>query len=209
MVVKGIIAIVLGYLLGSIPSAYIATRLAMGKDIRQLGGGNVGGLNTYKEAGIKPAIVVSIADLGKGTASVVTAYWLLGLTDLTQFWVLAAGMAAVIGHNWMVWLKFRGGKAMGTAIGALFVLMLLYGYGWGLLIFSGIILILLIITRNIALSIGIGLVSLPFIAWLGIHSGLFITWSIATGLIIALKFFPTARAAWVRSKNKKEFIFGS
>ncbi len=209
MVVKGIIAIVLGYLLGSIPSAYIATRLAMGKDIRQLGGGNVGGLNTYKEAGIKPAIVVSIADLGKGTASVVTAYWLLGLTDLTQFWVLAAGMAAVIGHNWMVWLKFRGGKGMGTAIGALFVLMPLYGYGWGLLIFSGIILILLIITRNIALSIGIGLVSLPFIAWLGIHSGLFITWSIATGLIIALKFFPTARAAWVRSKNKKEFIFGS
>jgi glycerol-3-phosphate acyltransferase PlsY len=50
-VVTGIIVIVIGYLLGSIPSAYIATRLARGKDVRQLGGGNVGGLNVYREVG--------------------------------------------------------------------------------------------------------------------------------------------------------------
>ena len=61
--VNGIIAVVLGYLLGSIPTAYIATRLATGKDVRQLGGGNVGGLNVYREVGFIPAVVVGIVDV--------------------------------------------------------------------------------------------------------------------------------------------------
>ena len=62
-VISGIIAIIIGYLLGSTPTAYLATRLATGRDIRQLGGGNVGGLNTYREVGLWPGIVVSIVDL--------------------------------------------------------------------------------------------------------------------------------------------------
>ena len=69
-VITGIVVIVIGYLLGSIPSAYIAARLVTGKDIRQLGGGNVGGLNTYREVGIWPALAVGIVDLGKGAAAV-------------------------------------------------------------------------------------------------------------------------------------------
>ena len=93
-VVTGIIAIVTGYLLGSTPSAYIATRLVTGKDIRKIGGGNVGGLNTYREIGIWAALAVVIVDLGKGTAAVAVAYWLLGLTDLTRPWVLAAAKSA-------------------------------------------------------------------------------------------------------------------
>ena len=204
MVVNEIIAIVIGYLLGSIPSAYIATRVVTGKDIRQMGGGNVGGLNTYREVGIIPAAFVGIVDIGKGAAAVAIAYWLLGVP---QLFVLLAGLAAVVGHNWMVWLKFSGGKGMGAAIGALIVLMPLYGYGQGLLIFFGIVLIPFIITRNVALSMGIGLLFLPFIAWLGMESGLFTIWAIALGVIIALKFFPTARAAWASNKDKKSFIF--
>jgi len=206
-VVTGIIAIVIGYLLGSTPSAYIAARLVIGKDVRQLGGGNVGGLNVYREVGVWPALVVGIVDLGKGAAAVAIAYWLLALTDLSQPWVLAVGLGAVIGHNWMLWLKFSGGKGMGAAIGALVVLMPLYEYGPGLLIFFGLILIPFIITRNVALSLDIGLLSLPFIGWLGMKSGLFVAWSIVLGLIIGLKFLPTARAAWVKSEGKKEFIF--
>ena len=205
--ITGIMAMVIGYLLGSTPSAYIAARLAAGKDVRQIGGGNVGGLNIYREVGVWPALAVGIVDLGKGTAAVAIAYWLLGLTDLTQPWVLAAGLAAVIGHNWMVWLKFSGGKGMGAAIGSLLVLMPLYGYWPGLLIFLGIVLIPIIITRNVALGMGIGLVSLPFIGWLGMKSGLFVAWSVVMGVIIGLKFLPTARAAWVKSGGKKQFIF--
>jgi len=206
-VITGIIAIVIGYLLGSTPSAYIATRLVTGEDVRQLGGGNVGGLNVYREVGAWPALVVGIVDLGKGMAAVAIAYWILALNDLTQPWVLAVGLGAVIGHNWMLWLKFSGGKGMGAAIGSLVILMPLYGYRPGLLIFFGVVLIPIIITRNMALSMGIGLLSLPFIGWLGVKSGLFVAWSIVLGLIIGLKFLPTARAAWLKSEGKKEFIF--
>jgi len=203
-IVTGFIAIIISYLLGSIPSAYIVTRLVMGKDVRQLGGGNVGGLNVFREVGLWPALAVGIADLGKGAAAVAIAYWLLAVPPL---FVLLAGLAAVIGHNWMVFLKFSGGKGMGPAIGVLAMVMPLYGYWQGLLIFFGIILIPFIITRNVALSLGIGLVALPFIIWFGMHSGIGTIMAIILGLVVAIKFTPTARRALTRSKTKKEFIF--
>jgi len=203
-VVNEIIAVVLGYLLGSIPSAYIVTRVATGKDVRQLGGGNVGGVNVYREVGAIPALAVGIVDLGKGTAAVAIAYWLLGVS---QPFVLLTALAAVAGHNWMVFLKFSGGKGMGTTIGALSILFPIYGYPLGLAFFFGVVLIPFIITRNIALSMFVGLVSLPLISWLGMKSTPFLIFSIVLGLIIAVKFFPTARAAWARVGSKKGFIF--
>jgi glycerol-3-phosphate acyltransferase PlsY len=203
-VVTGIIVIVIGYLLGSIPSAYIATRLARGKDVRQLGGGNVGGLNVYREVGAWPALVVAIVDFGKGAAAVAIAHWLL---DLSPTFVMLAGLAAVIGHNWMVWLRFSGGKGMGVTIGALAVTMPLYGYWQGLLILLGIILIPFIITRNVALSMGTSLLFLPLIIWLSTKSGTATIMVIILGLVIAIRFFPTARAAWAKAEARKDFIF--
>jgi len=207
-VLYGIIAVVLGYLLGSIPTAYIVTRLARGSDVRQLGGGNVGGLNVYREVGFLPAVVVAIVDLGKGAAAVAISYWLL---DLSVPFVLAAALAVVVGHNWMVFLKFSGGKGMGPAIGGLFVLLPLYGYPLGLAFFFAVVFILFIITRNVALSLGAGLLSLPFIAWLGMQSipeqTEFIIFSVVLGLVILAKFIPTAVAAAARTRGVKGFIF--
>jgi glycerol-3-phosphate acyltransferase PlsY len=202
--VNGIIAVVLGYLLGSIPTAYIVTRLAKGEDVRRLGGGNVGGLNVYREVGLLPAAVVAIVDLGKGAAAVAIAYWLF---DVSLPFVLAAALAAVVGHNWMLFLKFSGGKGMGSAIGGLFVLLPLYHYSWGLAFFFAVVLILFIITRNVALSMGAGLLSLPFIAWLGMKSAPFIIYSVVLGLVILAKFIPTAIAAAARTRGVKGFIF--
>ncbi len=202
--VNGIVAVILGYLLGSIPSAYIATRVATGKDVRQLGGGNVGGLNVYREVGAIPALAAGIVDVGKGAAAVAIAYWLL---DVSQPFVLLTALAAVAGHNWMVFLKFSGGKGMGATIGALFILLPLYGYPLGLAFFFGVVLIPFIITRNVALSMFVGLLSLPFIAWLGMESTPFLIFSVVLCLIIAVKFFPTARAAWARVESIKGFIF--
>ncbi len=201
---KEISAIIIGYLLGSIPSAYIAARLATGKDIRQMGGGNVGGLNVHREVGAWPAFAVGIVDLGKGAAAVAIAYWLL---DLSPVFVLLAGLAAVIGHNWMVWLKFSGGKGMGVTIGAMAVLLPVYGYWPGLLIFFGIILIPYVITHNIALSMCIALVCLPFITWLGMNSGIGTIMAVILGLVIGIKFLPTARAAWAKAESKGDFFF--
>ncbi len=204
MLVNEIMAIVIGYLLGSIPSAYIATRLAAGKDIRQMGGGNVGGLNTYREVGAIPALGAGIVDVGKGAAAVAIAYWLLHVPHL---FVLLAGLAAVVGHMWMVFMKFSGGKGMGATFGALAVVMPLYGYWQGLLIFLVIILIPIIITHNVALSMGIGLVFLPLIIWLGTESGSATILAIILGIVVAIKFLPTARAALAKSETKKDFIF--
>jgi len=203
-ILTGIIAIIIGYLLGSIPSAYIATRLAKGKDIRQMGGGNVGGLNVYREVGPWPALGAAIFDVGKGAGAVAIAYWLLALPPV---FVLLAGLASVVGHNWMLFLKFSGGKGMGAAFGSMAVLLPVYGYPQGLLILFGIILIPFLITRNVALSMGTGLVTLPFIIWLGTHSGIGTIMAVIVGLVILIKFLPTARAAWARSKGKKDFIF--
>jgi len=205
MVVNEIIAVVLGYLLGSIPTAYIATRIATGKDIRQMGGGNVGGLNTFREVGGKPALVVGIVDLGKGAAAVAIAYWLL---DVSQLFVMLAGLAAVIGHMWMVFLKFSGGKGMGATFGALAVLMPVYGYWYGFLIFLGVIIVPFAITRNVALSMGIGILFLPLITWLITKSEMATVIAIILGILVAIKFFPTARAAWVKAETRKDFIFG-
>lgn len=203
-IVTGIIAIIIGYLLGSMPSAYIATRLVTGKDIRQIGGGNVGGLNVFREVGPWPALAAGIVDVSKGVAAVAIAYWLL---HLPPTFVMLAGIASVIGHNWMVFLKFRGGKGMGATFGALAVLLPVYRYPQGLLIFLGIILVPFLITRNVALSMGVGLVALPFIIWLGMNSGIGTIMAVIVGLVIAIKFLPTARAAWAKSQSKKDFIF--
>lgn len=202
--VNEIIAVASGYLLGSIPTAYIVSRRVTGKDIRRLGGGNVGGLNTYREVGALPALVVGIGDLGKGAAAVAIAYWLLGVSPL---FVMLAGLAAVIGHMWMLFLKFSGGKGMGAAFGALLVLMPVYGYWYGLLIIIAVIIIPFVFTRNVALSMGIGLLFLPLITWLITQSGLATILAVILGVLIGIKFLPTARTAWSRDKNARAFIF--
>ena len=86
--------------------------------------------------------------------------------------------------------------------------MPLYGYWPQLLIFFGIVLIPIIITRNVALAMGIGLGALPFITWLGMHSGAFVIWSVVVGIIVVVKFLPTAWAAWTKSEGIKDFIRG-
>jgi acyl-phosphate glycerol 3-phosphate acyltransferase len=104
-----IIAIVIGYLLGSIPSAYIAVRLIRGEDIRQMGGGNVGARNAFQQTGKGVGTAVGIFDIGKGVAAVAIAQWLLniplGAMTIAQYslgapetFVLLSGLAAIAGH---------------------------------------------------------------------------------------------------------------
>jgi glycerol-3-phosphate acyltransferase PlsY len=203
--VTGLIAILIGYALGSIPTAYLVTRLKTGQDIRKLGGGNVGGLNTYTEVGILPAIIVTLVDIAKGAATVAITYWAL---HLDQTYVLISAVGAVIGHNWMAWLKLSGGKGMGATVGTLVVILPVYGYLKELAIFGGIVVVPLLITRNVALSMGLGLVALPFLGWLSMHSGLFVIWSVVLGLLIAVKFAPTALSATAKYTSLWDFIKG-
>lgn len=112
------IALLGAYLLGSIPFAYIAVRLAGRGDVRTIGSGNVGATNTLRAAGWKVALVVALLDVSKGVAAVV----IMRLATGSPGWAAAAGLAAVIGHCFPVWLAFVGGKGVATALGA-FVLL--------------------------------------------------------------------------------------
>jgi glycerol-3-phosphate acyltransferase PlsY len=197
--VNGIIAIIIAYLLGSIPSAYIITRLKTGKDIRKLDGGNVGARNVFHEVGLGAAIAVVVFDVGKGAAAVAIARLLL---DAPDFFVLGAGLAAVVGHIWSIYLKFTGGNGIATTIGVLAVLMTRE-----LLIALAITLLLVASTRNPVLSVNISLLlSVPISAgflrdpWLP-----YVVFSIVLALILVLHFLPTAMAAFAKAGSKEKF----
>jgi glycerol-3-phosphate acyltransferase PlsY len=194
-VFSGILAVIIAYLLGSINGAYIVTRLATGKDIRTLGGGNAGGRNVFRSVGLRAAVPVVIIDLGKGAGSVAIANWLLGVPvyELHIFTCLA-GLAAVAGHMWSVYLKFTGGNGLGASIGALSMLI-----PWSLLIVLGIMGLLSLFTRNPVLSLNIALLSLPVSAWFLHHNWLPVVFSVILILIMVLNFIPTAREAMAKA----------
>lgn len=118
------LAILLGYLLGSISGSLALGRLR-GVDIRQLGSGNAGGTNALRTVGWRFALAVILIDVGKGAAAaglVPLALLQLPFTIL-EFHTLAAaaGLAAVLGHVWPLYFRFRGGKGAGTAVGVVAV----------------------------------------------------------------------------------------
>ena len=170
-----------------------------------MGAGNVGALNAFKHVGKGAGIAVLLFDLAKGAGAVAIALWLL---DVSPLFVLAAGLAAVVGHNWSIFLKFTGGKGMATTIGVLAVLMHHYGYWCGVLIFLAIVGIGMAITHNVALSNAIALICLPIIVWLGTKSVPFVSFTVILGLVVGLKTLPSARAAWASSEGIRDFIRG-
>jgi glycerol-3-phosphate acyltransferase PlsY len=105
--------IVVSYLLGSIPFGYLIGKMK-GIDVRKYGSGNIGTSNVARTVGKKAAILTLLGDGLKGLISVLLARILLG----GNAWIAAAGVAAVVGHNWPVFLKFRGGKGVTTTYGA-------------------------------------------------------------------------------------------
>ncbi len=112
-----IIAVVLGYLIGSIPTAYIVARFYKGIDIRTVGSGNVGGSNVGVHVGKLPYVATLLFDLVKG-ALVVAVLEQYGFAAGAR---LVAGLAAIVGHNWPVWLGFAGGRGIATTGGVLFM----------------------------------------------------------------------------------------
>lgn len=108
------VAAIGGYLLGSIPFGLVLTRMAGLGDIRQIGSGNIGATNVLRTGRKGLALATLLLDGGKGAIAVGLAWALLG-----GHAPLAAGFAAVLGHNFPVWLKFKGGKGVATTIGTL------------------------------------------------------------------------------------------
>ncbi|UCH43752.1 MAG: glycerol-3-phosphate acyltransferase [Dehalococcoidales bacterium] len=198
-VITGTIAIVLAYLIGSFPSAYVVTRLMSGKDIRQLGSGNVGAHNTYREVGMAAAVLVAVLDVGKGAAAVVLAHRLVDipLYQLNTI-VLLAGVAVVAGHMWSIYIRFTGGNGLGASVGVLIMVL-----PWEFLIFIPVFAILVLITRNVVLSTNIGLLSVPVSAWFLEKEWLYVVFCIALIILLVLNFIPTAMNAMVKAGSRR------
>jgi glycerol-3-phosphate acyltransferase PlsY len=150
-----------GYLLGSVPFGWLAGRWLAGIDLRQEGSGSTGATNVLRVMGKGPALVVFVLDMLKGTAAVLLAKALLqplGFSTLSDWGVVAAGLAALAGHIWPVWLGWKGGKAVATGLG------MLLGLAWpvGLACF-GLFLTVLSFSRIVSLSSVVAALALPLL----------------------------------------------
>ena len=178
--------VILGYLLGSIPTAYIIGRALKGVDIRQIGDGNMGAANTFRQLGPKAGVTVGLIDAGKGAAAVLIAQ----ATGLSLFAVLLTGVAAVIGHNWPAFLGFRGGRGEATTIGVLLVTITQP------MLFMAIPAIAAhFILRDTTKAGAVLFVPLPLICWLVGLSGALIAYSIALPCLVGITHF--LRTRWV------------
>jgi glycerol-3-phosphate acyltransferase PlsY len=172
--------ILLSYLLGSIPTAYIAGRLIKGEDIRQMGDGNMGAQNAFHQLGAKTGLSVGIIDAAKGILAILIAQ----LAGIPQVSVLLAGTAAVIGHNWPVFLGFRGGRGECTTIGVLLTLvtlpMLIAGSAAAMVLFK---------TKSVIKASVVMFVPLPFLCWWLEVPGLLVSYSIGLPCLVGLTHF--------------------
>jgi len=153
----GILSIIIGYLLGSIPTAYIVSRIRKGIDIRTVGSGNMGGANVMREIGTHEGTFVSLIDIAKGAIAILIAQAL----NISELWVFGAGFAALVGHNFPVFAGFRGGRGTATVIGIFLVLA-----PRAILVTLAIIAIPFFTTRKFTAAILIGFGLLPLFVWL-------------------------------------------
>ncbi len=173
-----------GYLLGSIPTAYVAGRLFKGVDIRRVGDGNIGAANTFRQLGAKVGVTVGIIDAGKGALAILIAQ----AASLPQVAVLATGAVTVIGHNWPVFIGFRGGRGESTTIGVLLSVIT-----QPMLIVAGPALLALFIKRNVILTSAFLFIPLPLVCWwLGVP-GMLVAYSIGLPCLVGFTHFIRTR----------------
>lgn len=181
MTVEFGLLIVGAYLLGSVPTAYLVAKWSRGIDIRQYGSGNIGASNIFRSTSKWLAIPVTIFDIGKGVLAVWVAQ-LLGLGVMEQ---IVVGLAAILGHNWPVFLRFQGGRGMFTSLGIILILSPIIGLIIIVMAYS------LAPFRKLSLGVLIALVSLPILTWflgqpLGVEEKLTITLGYLAILVIAV-----------------------
>ena len=115
-----LLAGLIGYLCGSVPFGYLYVRLFKGEDLTKIGSGRTGGTNSFRAAGLGVGVLTSFSDVFKGAVAVWLTRWLLGDAlgpALLPWGVAVAGVCAVIGHNWSIFLRFGGGAGTGPNVG--------------------------------------------------------------------------------------------
>ena len=155
----------IAYLLGSIPFGFLLVRWKTGTDVRTKGSGNIGATNVLRTTGKFLGILTLLLDVLKGASAVAIAQW-LGAGD--ALWGALAALAVLLGHMFPVWLRFRGGKAVASMLGAYLVLTPLAMLAT-ILIFA----LMLWKTRYVSLSSIVSAAVFPLGVWLLYHNGLY------------------------------------
>jgi len=175
----------IAYLLGAFPAAYIFSRLFKKVDIRTVGSGNVGGMNTVKQAGAAAGLLTIAVDSGKGALAV----YLASLLGGGLYAMLTAALLAVLGHNFNPFLGFRGGKGLATTLGAFLVLC------------RPCLFFMLLLAVALALALhdtgaGVGLAAalLPALFWVLFRDWTAVLLGALLGLVIAIKHIKDFRA---------------
>mgnify|MGYP002626028261 CR=1 FL=1 len=158
-----LVAALIGYVCGAIPFGYLYVRLVKGIDIRTVGSGRTGGTNSLRAAGLGVGLATSFSDVGKGALGIILSRWLLvnQLSPELLPWALAlAGVMSVIGHNWSVFMGWRGGAGTGPNV------------GWGTAVWWPMLPIAIVVMSGMLLGIGMASVA-----------------SLTMGALIAIVFF--------------------
>ena len=191
------LAIIIGYLLGSIPTAYIAGRLTRGVDIRQIGGGNMGALNVAREIGRGVGAVVLVVDIAKGAGAILVAKYL----GVSQLYIFLAGFASIVGHSWPIFFNFRGGKGAATTIGV-FLALVPKEFACSLPIMG----IVIGLTSNATLGVAIGLAFLPLFLWLFGQPLSTIIYAILIALFLGFRYLPAAKRSLDKAGKTRDFL---
>jgi glycerol-3-phosphate acyltransferase PlsY len=174
---NAVLAVTLGYFVGSIPFAYLLSR-HQGIDLRRAGSGNVGASNVLRTTGVRAAVLAMVLDGIKGTLAVAMAQLLsVGLVA-----TVAAAFASVVGHVYPIWLRFRGGKGVATAAGA-FALLAPEALG----IAAGVFVVAVVVTRFISVGSIAGALTLVLVTAITDVPGVVAIGATASTLIIVYR----------------------
>jgi glycerol-3-phosphate acyltransferase PlsY len=174
------------YLVGSFPTSYVLGKVLKGIDIRDFGSGNVGATNTFRALGPGPGILVLLIDIAKGLIPVslitpcIVSHFPAGV-DITSLKILS-GMSAIAGHNWTVFLRFRGGKGVATSVGVLL------GIAPKALGLSAVVWIIVAgSSRYVSLASIVSAVSLPVFMWLSGQDRAALAFGAAVAMLIVIR----------------------
>lgn len=160
-----VLIVIAAYLIGSIPFGYLIVKLTSGADVRQTGSGGTGATNVSRRAGKLAGIATLLLDAVKGAAAVfVAAKWCDRFQPdwiVADWIVLGSAVAAIAGHIFPVWLRFRGGKGVATGAGVFLVL-----HPFAVLCAGVVFIIVVVLTRYVSLGSIIGAAVIPLAVWL-------------------------------------------
>ena len=176
--------ILLSYLVGGLPSAYVAARLLAGRDIRRLGDRNSGAANVFRSIGPRAGVLVGVVDILKGAGVILLAGALIGSSVLQML----AGLAVLAGHVWPVYLRFKGGRGAAAAIGVLLAIVPALAVP-----LAAIALAALLLFRKAVLAIGLFFIPVALLTWPYGYSYPLVIYSIAVPVLVGLAHYWTVR----------------